>query len=221
MQRQRSWNLFARELEAILAKRGLGIGHLDNRAFIHPEKVRRLQRSLREPKFHVLPPEEIDRICTVFQFTPQEVMRLKAAILATAIEVMLMNRINQDDALAAAEQFLPLLQRALETHDGDADAIGQIKSIPEAPASAESVTQQLEHAIETLDIAVLLLHAAGGSMAGGSEHLVEQKAYTRSARANFLAAQASLERFDAGIQQTETWRAWHDESLKGAVISDR
>ena len=40
----RGWNLFARVLQEILADYGLGLGHLDDRTDIHPEKVRRLQR---------------------------------------------------------------------------------------------------------------------------------------------------------------------------------
>jgi hypothetical protein len=42
----RRWNLFAREMEDLLLARRLGLGHLDDRAGIHREKVRRLRRSL-------------------------------------------------------------------------------------------------------------------------------------------------------------------------------
>ncbi len=38
------WNIFARELESILAARGLRLSHLDDRGVVfHREKVRRLQ----------------------------------------------------------------------------------------------------------------------------------------------------------------------------------
>src|SRR5262249_3663984 len=115
------WNLFARELEDILATRGLRLGHLDNRKdemgepLVHREKVRRLQRSLRTPKaFTVLSPYDLERIIRVLQITPQERLRIHAAMLATAVEVMLMDRINLEDAYAAAEQILPVLYQALQ-----------------------------------------------------------------------------------------------------------
>jgi hypothetical protein len=57
---ERAWNVFARTLQDILTARGYGLGHLDDRAGIHPEKVRRLQRSLRVPKsFPVLNIEKL------------------------------------------------------------------------------------------------------------------------------------------------------------------
>jgi hypothetical protein len=36
------WNLFARELEDILEEHGLRLGHLNDRAGLHPQKVSRL-----------------------------------------------------------------------------------------------------------------------------------------------------------------------------------
>src|SRR5436190_2098089 len=100
------WNLFARELENILAARGLKLGLLDDRVGIHREKVRRLQQSLLTPKrFPVLNPEEIDLLVQAFHLSEGEWVRLQAAMLATAIERMLMERIDQDNALLASEQI--------------------------------------------------------------------------------------------------------------------
>ena len=60
---EKRWNLFARELEDILATRHLGIGHLDDRAGIHREKIRRLIQSLGRPKsFPMLNAEEMEQI---------------------------------------------------------------------------------------------------------------------------------------------------------------
>src|SRR5205085_11306335 len=95
----RRWNLFARELEDILVARNLGLGLLDNRASIHREKVRRLLRSLVQPKsFPVLNADELKQVISAFGLTGEEELRLRAAMLATAIERMLMDRIDQDDA---------------------------------------------------------------------------------------------------------------------------
>ena len=51
-------------------------------------------------------PAELERVYDVFDFTPEERLRVRAAILATAIEKMLMDRINADDALIAGFTFL-------------------------------------------------------------------------------------------------------------------
>jgi len=44
------WNIFAAELEDILASRGVSLSLLDVRASVHREKVRRLSQSLLKPK---------------------------------------------------------------------------------------------------------------------------------------------------------------------------
>jgi len=122
------WNLFARELEDILATRNLGLGHLDDRAGIHREKVRRLIQSLRVPKsFPVLNTEEIHYIIEEFAFSENDVLRLRAAVLATSIEKTLMDRINQDDALLAAEQLFPVIFKALQEQVGGISGLGTIR----------------------------------------------------------------------------------------------
>lgn len=180
----RQWNLFARELEDILAVHGFRLGHLNDRAEIHPEKVRRLQHSLRMPRFHMLAPEELERVYDVFGFNHEERIRLKAAILATAIEVLLMNRINQDDALAAAEQMLPALRRAVEAHDGDSGGLGAIKAIEVRQARP---TDTLDDGLETLDLALL-----AWVLADLSTDAAERAADLRSAAANARAAAAVI-----------------------------
>src|SRR5438067_13457294 len=102
------WNIFARELEDILAVRHLDIGYLDNRVGIHHEKVHRLTQSLLIPKsFPVLNADEMGRLIQICNLGDFEVTRLRAAVLVASLQKMLMNRINQDDALLAAEQVFP------------------------------------------------------------------------------------------------------------------
>src|ERR1700736_6425843 len=84
---QRGWNLFASVLQEILVAHGLGLGHLDDRAQIHREKVRRLQLSLKIPKsFPVLNIDEMERVITIFQLNRKEKIRLRGAVFATSIE---------------------------------------------------------------------------------------------------------------------------------------
>jgi hypothetical protein len=91
----RRWNLFARELEDILATRNVGLGQLDDRAQIHREEVRRLIHSLRSPKhFPVLNTQKIERIIEAFALDETEILRLHTAILVTFLEKTLMERIQ-------------------------------------------------------------------------------------------------------------------------------
>jgi hypothetical protein len=120
------WNLFAAVLDDILRIHGIRLGQLDDRTCvdppIHPEKVRRLKRSLLLPKhFHVLSPDEIDTLVQAFGLSPREKIRLRAAMLTTAIEAMLMGRIPSGAALAAAKLFFPVIEQALLDHYGEFD----------------------------------------------------------------------------------------------------
>ena len=209
LQMSRQWNLFARELDAILAERDLGLGHLDDRVAIHRERVRRLQRSLHEPRFHILPPEDIESICDSLQLSPAEVARLKAAILATAIEAKLMDRINPDDALTAAEQLLPLLNAAILAHDGETIGIGQIKA-NSAPVSAQPTQrEQFEAALDRLDAAFIALNLA--YQATSNSRLI----WARDAQTDFRVAIQMLHALDDDLRDTDTWRMWRDEVQRG------
>ena len=111
------YNIFVRELEAILRAHGLKLGHLTTRAEIHPEIVNRLKRSLKcsqaSPRFHLINPSDLEKVITTFQLTSNEQLRLRAAILATAVEKMLIDRIGPVNAFAAAEEVFPILLAAL------------------------------------------------------------------------------------------------------------
>ena len=107
------WNLFAREIEDLLSIRGRTLSALTSQAGIHPVKVNRLRRSLVVPEFHLLSPEDIDTVIVTFQLSSEEQLRLRAAILTTAIEATLMNRIDMNSALRAAEEIFPILLDAI------------------------------------------------------------------------------------------------------------
>jgi site-specific recombinase XerD len=137
------WNIFARELEDILALRGLRLTHLDDRAFIHREKVRRLRQSLLRPRsFPVLNPTEMDNVIVTFQLNDNEVLRLRAALLATAIEEMLMDRISSEDALFLAEHLLPVLTWGVLTLDTDLHTNMQSDFVPCGPENEKSILLQ-------------------------------------------------------------------------------
>jgi hypothetical protein len=132
------WNIFAAVLQEALelAESGLGIGHLDNRRHptsgkvIHPQKVARLQRSLRRPIFPTLNPEEIDHVVETFGLPLNQKIRLHAAVMATAIQSILAGRISPEDARIAGWQVLPIVEQQLRTHWDDGEGLGAARMDP-------------------------------------------------------------------------------------------
>jgi hypothetical protein len=211
------WNLFARELEDILAERGWRLGHLDDfkdllgGPLIHREKVRRLQLSLRRPKsFTVLNPDELQQVIQVLQLTAEERVRLHAALLTTAIEVMLMDRIEPQNALAAAEQILPILRQAIQAAAGVEGLPALRGSEHHMKDDTTALDNQFGKALDTLDRATLALH-----MSQSSATYLEKIEQARLARDGFQTALRLLEKADAQTRTHEDWRMWHNEAHRG------
>jgi tetratricopeptide (TPR) repeat protein len=211
----RSWNLFASVLQEILAAHGLGLGHLDDRAHIHREKVRRLQLSLRIPKsFPVLNIDEMEQVITIFQLTRNEKTRLRAAILATSIEETLMDRINPDDALKAAEQIFSIIEQALQEHAHDLVGIGAIKG-GGAMASGESeIDRKLGNAFTAIDHATLALH-----LSRNADSQVERVERAQQALNGFRSALAELDKATSLLKIQDVWQVWHDEAQNGLTAA--
>lgn len=214
---QKGWNLFARILQEILVARGLGLGHLDDRASIHSEKVRRLQRSLQVPKsFPVLNIEEMEQVITVFRLSRHEQMRLRAAILATSIEETLMDRIQQDDALKAAEQIFSIIEQALQEHTHDLVGIGAIKGGGLMRADESEIEGKLGGALAAIDHATLALH-----LSRTADSQTERVERAQQAQASFLSALAQLDRASPSLKGSEAWRVWRDEAQNGLTVAQR
>ncbi len=154
------WNIFARELAKLMSVHGLKLSHLYNRQIVYyPEIVRRLQQSLDRPgRFPILNPEELDRLISALHLTPSEENQLKAAIVATSIERTLMDRINQDAALQAADDVFHIVFDALESRTGP--ALSHIKGgvffvEPEIPDDPN-----LDTALDLIDRATIALYAS-------------------------------------------------------------
>jgi hypothetical protein len=210
----RGWNLFARVLQEILAEHGLGLGHLDDRTHIHPEKVRRLQRSLKIPKsFPVLNIDEMEQVITVFQLNRNEKTRLRAALLATSIEETLMDRINSEDALRAAEQILAIIEQALEEHVHDLVGIGVIKGGIMLSGESE-LDRRLGGALAAIDHATLALH-----LSRNADTQVERVERAHQARDSFTSAIAELDKAASSLKANEAWHVWHDEAQNGLTAA--
>jgi hypothetical protein len=174
------WNIFARVLEDIMADHGCLLGQLVSKAGIHTQKVARLRRSLKYPCFHLLSPAELDHVISVFEFDAEEQLRIRTAVLATAIEEMLMDRINHKDALLATEQFYPQLLKILRNYQGRTMGAGVIKGeismpIPSDEDDIEIGNITIEQALNIYDHGLLELHQskdADGTIKGSADWLI-------------------------------------------------
>jgi hypothetical protein len=209
---EEGWNLFARVLEEILNGHGYHLSSIDDHAQIHPEKIRRLQQSLKDPKsFPVLNVDELERVITAFHFNVHERMRLEAALLTTFIEAKLMDRIAPEAALQTAERILPVLEQALRDH--------RIHSCMVKGGLVFDETEPdriLESALMNIDHALIDLH-----MSHSADALTERIACAREAQAGFAAALTQLEEVAEPLKTSKTWQVWHQEAQNGSTLAQQ
>ena len=205
---EKRWNLFACELEDILADHHLSIGQLDDKVGIHREKVRRLKQSLLTPKsFPVLNTQEMKQVSEKLQLSDAEIMRLRAAVLATSIERMLMDRINKDDALAAAEQMLPLISKAMHEQVNSITGFGAIRREDTISSGYDESDLALESSIEAIEKGTIALHLSYNV----SSH-TERIERAQEARHHFEVAQAELYAVDDDMRMLASWKYCYNEA---------
>ncbi len=210
------WNIFARELEMVLAARGLGLGHLDDRhVVLHPEIVRRLQQSLVAPKhFPVLNPDEIERLFTMMSLTLDEQRRIRAALLATAVERVLMDRLEPYAALMAANDVYEICLSVMrqEPDNGLNAAVKRGAIQGSADLNDDSI---FDEALGFIDEATLALHGADAS-------LTEQARLfnARLAASAFTRALAALHDISASDDLHDDWEAYRDMAEEGKALAE-
>ncbi len=214
-QPNKRWNLFARELEDILTAHNLHLGLLDDRVGIHREKIRRLQKSLLTPKsFPVLNPAELELLAATFNLSEEEQARLRAALLATAVERMLMSRIDQDNALQASEQIQTVLRDTLllqleqegdmgPTRGEDSDSIDDAES---------DITWR--RAWKEYDDGNMALQL-GYNLSSYSDSIK----YMKEAQAHFAEASTELDSLDEDWQASQSWKDWRHEIDTGLALT--
>lgn len=204
-----NWNLFALELQKILKKYGMDLGHLDDRMGIHREKVRRLLQSLHTPaSLPLLNPEEIQIIIDTLNLKPEDILRLHAAVLATSIQRTLSDRIHQDDAHRAAEQLLPVIIQSLITYAGE-KGLGNIRTGDIDPMDSE-LNNVLDTALNAMDRGSEFLH-----MSYYARSSAERTKKARQARNYYEDAISDLESLSRVIRKQSAWQAWRREAQKG------
>lgn len=210
------WNIFARELEDILAIRGLRLGHLNDREVVyHPEKVRRLQQSLETPRhLTTLNPEEMDRLTKIMNLTELEQSRLRAALLAAAVEMVLMDRVDPETALMASDDIFNILFAAMKAQPGMVMA-SKVKGVAMTDnADILQVDATFTQALDLIDRAILALHV--------SRYALSQQAQVVHAREAYDGYTQSIEllrRCQLPEHASESWRFWYDEAFHGQEIA--
>ena len=209
------WNIFARELEDILATRGLRLGHLDDRKVVyHSEKVRRLQQSLESPRhLTTLNPEEMERLTEIMNLTELEQKRLRAALLATAVEMILMDRIDPETALMASDDVFNILFAAMRAQPGMvmASSVKGGAMTGDADISGDAAFTQ---ALDLIDRATLALHVSRYA-----PHLQAQVVHARQAYDGYTRSIELLRQCQVPEHTSESWRFWYDEAFHGQEIA--
>jgi hypothetical protein len=210
------WNLFARELEDILAEHHLRLSQLDDAKdqygapLVHREKVRRLRRSLAVPAFTMLNPEELDRVVEALHFSDEERIRLNAALLATGVQMMLSDRIDAPTALRAAEETFIVFQRVLQAPSAEALALAQTRGRVAMSDETTELDIRFERALDTLDRANLALH-----MSQSSASFTDKIERAQQAHDGFRNAIRLLEKADTPTREDEAWQLWRTEAQQG------
>lgn len=208
---QKRWNLFARELERILAAHQLEWEQLPDLIGIDAEMVARLQYSLNMPgMFPLLDEDEMQLLTRKLQLNDKEIANLRASLLAISINHMLMGRIQQDDAHTIAEQIFLIVSRSLQEHHGE------LGNSPEAKRGDSNSTEDttpdelLSIAQEATDNGTRSLQLSRRV----SSHR-ERLMYAKQSLTYFQEALEELDDVDNEMRRLRTWNYWHNRALKG------
>jgi hypothetical protein len=211
------WNIFARELEYVLSTRGLRITQLDDRGVVrHREKVRRLQNSLTSPKhLTTLNPAEMELLVGAMQLTDDEHKRLLAALLATAVEMTLMDRVAADVALTAADNVFAILFNAMKAQPSLFDTT-QIKAGNMRDNEETFGDAVFTEALDLIDRATLSLHASRNATTSQS-----RTTYAHEALTGFTRTLELLNQSRSPQHGSEGWQCWYDEAVEGQQMAQK
>jgi hypothetical protein len=208
------WNIFARELENVLRAHNMRLGQLDDPPILlHQEKVRRLQQSLLSPThFPTLNPEELEQVASHLKFTEAEMIRLRAAIIATGVERTLMDRINPDVALMAANDVFEICLTTMRTQPALAMAVG-VKGDSMSNPDTASEEHALAEALDAIDEATLLWLVANNDTS-----LEAQLPNAKRAQYAYAHAKTLLDQLSAASPRylsNDQWKFWYSEAEHG------
>lgn len=211
----RHWNIFVRELETILTRRGLRLSHLDDRGIVlHREKVRRLQQSLKSPRhLTTLNPDEIERLIRVMQLTELEQKQLRAALLATAVEMILMDRIDPQTAFMASDDVFHILFSTMKAQPDMVMATG-VKAGAMSDDSEMYEDKLFAQALDLVDRAILAVHVSHNASSPQAQVVHAREAFDTFARSLLLLQQCQLP-----SSESDDWHYWYNEAVSGQKLA--
>lgn len=230
-------NLFAHVLEELLRRAGYTVDMLDDipempktptieeyervmKQRVHREIVRRLKRSLEaENCFTTLSPVDIAKVVKNCGLKVADDRRLRAAVLATAVQEQLYRRISPDFAREAAWRILPVMLDALQDDEALDEGVRAFaraaRGVIMLPAETE-FERRLGDAIEAIELAGLDL-----SISRSARDAAERAASARRAHERYTFALQRLDGADAALQAEDAWDAWHAEATAGLAEATR
>lgn len=193
-------NFFARELQHILAKKGLSLWAICSHTDIAREVVHRLQQGLLLPgNFSMLNPDDLDKVTLAFKLhkDPSQIIRLRATIVANSVMRVLVQRVYLEDAYAATEE---VFKRVVQGMQKGEKAFSNIRKDVPPDLNADEV---LESILPLVDYATNALQMSIG-MPGKIEleHLWQ-------ARTAFETAQQALNEVGDQVKTTSAWQHWY------------
>ncbi|HEU5378922.1 MAG TPA: hypothetical protein VFV38_26150 [Ktedonobacteraceae bacterium] len=211
------WNIFARELESILAEHGLRLSQLDDRGIVeHREKVRRLQQSLKSPgHLATLNPVEIERLTARLNLSDLEQQRLRASLLATAVEMTLLDRVEARIALMAADDVFNILFEAMRARPEMMVASSSVKAGAFTSENETIGDEQFMLALDWLDEAYVALFSGRYAFS-----LRARRARAYEAAGAFAQALQALRNCQSPLPESEEWRYWYDEAEAGQRMAE-
>lgn len=209
------WNIFARELEDVLANHGLQLSELDDqRIVLHPEKVRRLKRSLSSPThLTTLNPDEMDRLISKLRLSYVEQKQLHAALLATAVEMILMDRIDNETAYMASNDVFRILFASMKAQPDTAMATS-VRGASMLDDQDVYTDTAFSDALDLIDRAVLGIHVS--KQANTPKARI---AHASEAHAAFAQALTLLEQCQIPHHDSEDWQYWYNETIDGLKLT--
>ncbi len=194
---------FARELSQILTQHGTSLEDLTRQPIsIHRMVVRRLRQSLdgTSTSFPTLNPRDLHRVAEHFGLQQDELARLQAAMLTSAIGIKLLDRIPDERVIEVTESVFGILVNALMLTK-ELSLVIENGVDPMSDVTFEATFASIATAY---DQAVLTMHLCYDF---GSD--TERAANAYQAYYQFRRIMRELRTYPADLRQNEAWHFWH------------
>jgi hypothetical protein len=206
------WNLFARELQNVLANYQYSMDVLEDLAGVSAEKTHALIHSLHTPDaLPILTHEETRALERKLKLDTEERFQLRAGLLAASMQRAFIDYTGQDTALLLAEQALPTILQALQAQ-GQQVLQEQASTRRGAgePMDDDEFEAFFEPLLDLLEEAEMALQLSYNVNAYAT-----QAARALAARACFEQANADVEGAEKFLRQAQLWKDCREVSHRG------